>query len=311
MDETIRATATDVVDSTIPESDRAEYTKRIAEDGGRKWSFTVVDGFFKQSSLETDAEYDPNDDHFGRVLPTWKDVVKRVKELNENSDDNVKYKLIFCARHGEGYHNVAVEKFGLSAWDEHYSKLPGAIDPETGEYMRWGPDPDLTDRGYGQARVMRKLVEREIDDGMPIPESFYVSPFTRSCETLKTTWDKNRGEVLVVELLRETIGEHLCDKRSKKSEIEKKHDNSGWKFKFEDDFTEDDELFREDWRENVVDVAIRANSFLQKLFDKNEQIVWCCTHSGQIRGMIIASGHRSWTIPTAGMIPIVVKGVKI
>lgn len=321
-DPIIKATATDVIDSTIPESDRLEYEKKLANSGDKVWNFSVVNGFFKQSDDKTNNDYDPFTDHFGRALESWNEVIDRIHELNTNSDDNTKYKLIFCARHGEGFHNVAVEKFGLKDWDAHYSHLPGAIDPDTGEYMRWGPDPELSDRGYAQARAMRAAVEREVNNGMPKPERIYVSPMTRSCETMKTTWDsfKNKFDspVLIIEMIRETIGEHLCDKRSKKSEIEKRHaDSIGWEFKFEEGFSEEDELFREDFRESPADVAIRANSFLQKLFNNDydgdnidKEIVWCCTHSGQIRGMLIATGHRSWTIPTAGMIPIVVKGFK-
>lgn len=59
-------------------------------------------------------------DSFGLLDKTedrWKRLTARIHELNGDSDDLTAYKLIYLARHGEGYHNVAEAKYGKEAWD--------------------------------------------------------------------------------------------------------------------------------------------------------------------------------------------------
>lgn len=321
MQEIIKATPTDVIDSIIPQAQRDEYEEKVGKLANREWTFSIVPGFFKQSDDNTDdSTYDPLLDHFGLALPSWKEAVDKVHALNAASDEGTKYKLIFCARHGQGFHNEIVEVFGLREWETKYSHLEGTIHPVTGEYISWAPDPYLNKIGYGQAEYMHELVDKEVKEfGMPLPDKIYVSPFTRSCETLKTTMkgvclnEEGTGmKPTIVENLRETIGKHLCDKRSSKSVICERQ--SKWGFEFEQGFVEEDELYKDDWRESPADVAVRGNLFLQKLFSDdhdNEQILWNCTHSGQIRAMLIATGHRSWTVPTAGMIPLVIKADRL
>lgn len=316
----IKANKDDAYDSIIAQEIRDEYASRIVQDDSLQWKFSVVPGFFKQSDVATDdIAYDPLTDHFGLALSSWNELEEKLHALNEAADENTKYKLLFCARHGTGYHNEAVELFGREAWDNHYSALEGAVHPATGEYFKWAPDPYLSKAGYAQAEYMHELVEREVNEhSMPIPHRIFVSPFTRSCETLKNTMrgvcmqpDGTGMHPFIVENLRETIGMHLCDKRSSKTVICERQE--GWGFEFEEGFAEEDELYKPDWRESVPELAVRANKFLQWLFGdehNREEIVWNCTHSGQIRAMIIATGHRAWTMPTAGMIPIVVKAEK-
>jgi hypothetical protein len=37
--------------------------------------------------------------------------------LNNCSRTNIRYKLLYVGRHGEGYHNVAEDFYGTPAWD--------------------------------------------------------------------------------------------------------------------------------------------------------------------------------------------------
>lgn len=34
----------------------------------------------------------------------------------------VRYKVLYAARHGQAYHNVAEEKYGTPAWNSHWSR---------------------------------------------------------------------------------------------------------------------------------------------------------------------------------------------
>lgn len=37
--------------------------------------------------------------------------------MNENSEENIQFKVLFLGRHGQGWHNVAESKYGTAAWD--------------------------------------------------------------------------------------------------------------------------------------------------------------------------------------------------
>ena len=323
----IAPNACDKLDSLVPQQQLEEYaSKRDALP--LQWSFSVVPGFFKQSAIDTDdGSYDALKDHFGLAKESWNGLIEELRSLNESADDNTQYKLVFCARHGQGHHNKAVEIFGLDAWNDHYSHLGSATLPN-GETIVFGPDPFLTSLGEQQAQFMNDAFKREISEfGCPLPSKLFCSPFTRSAQTLSITMngitiskDGTDAKVLagkplsplVTENLRETIGSHLCDKRSTKSIFQKRL--SGWGFQFEDGFSEEDVLYRDDWREPISDQAIRANKFLQFLFSteeyKDDQIVYNASHAGEIKALLIATGHRQYTVPTAGMIPLLVKATR-
>ena len=293
----------------------------------RPWHFEVVPGFFKQDDEETDdATFDFIDEHFGLKLESWKDVIEKVKELNANPKKNEEYKLIYFARHGQGFHNMGVELVGLKDWDNYWSKKCG-MTLEDGTKFTWGPDPKLSPLGRKQVSAVHEAVEAEIKRGMPLPTKFFSSPFTRSASTLVITWkdllickdgDKEaeskllgeRMHPLVKEDLRETIGLHMCDKRAKKSDFLKVFKQ--WGFTVEDGFPEEDIYHKDEWREPLSEQSLRADNFLQFLYENypNDSTVYTASHAGEIRAFITALGHRQFTIPTAGLIPIVVKGTR-
>ncbi|GME77053.1 unnamed protein product [Ambrosiozyma monospora] len=292
----------------------------------RPWTFSIVQGFFKQSDPKLDDRgFEFIEENFGLAKSSWETLIKDLHKLNEQSPDNEVYKLLFCARHGQGNHNVAVAHFGLKAWDDHYSKLTGTT-LEDGTYLKWGPDPFLTKKGEAQADLLNRQWRNQItENGAPIPTKFFSSPFTRSIQTLIRTWDgiavckdgedeskllaKKRAHPLISENIRETIGEHLCDKRSPKSVIVER--SAPYGFEIEDGFAEEDIYYKDDWREQLPEQALRTNAFLQQLFDQYpDEIIYSATHSGQVRAFLTATGHRAFGISTAGMIPIVVKGVR-
>ncbi|KAI5968665.1 PMU1 [Candida margitis] len=282
------------------------------------WEFQVVQGFFKQSDSKTDDKvFNYATDHMGRLKP-WKVIIDDLLQLNQEAPDNVEYKLLFLARHGNGYHNQIVETYGLDRWNKELHKLGKFGDIE------YGPDPQLTPLGMAQAEENHRLWQQELQEGAPIPSKFYVSPLQRSCNTLQITWADLKPKSIVPqvdELIRETCGRNLCDKRSPKRVIQQRFPD----FNTDGVVDEEDVLYHDDERETMINQSIRINKFLQKLFDldydaKNGKVdkklaeedtfIATYSHAGTIRCFINVLGHRNFTISTGGMIPVVIKGTR-
>lgn len=310
----------DVVDAKISDTDRQQYEqlllKYYQEDKTKShWEFSIVPGIFKQSLPETDAtKFDTIKEHFG-IIPNWDDIIKKLNELNNQVNSNeIQYKLMFLARHGQGYHNVKHNE-NPQLWDDYWSHL------NTDGKIVWGPDPELTELGIEQAKDNNIAWNQEIINNINknkkliIPTKFFTSPFRRSIDTLINTWnniiDLQKIKPLIQENWRETIGDHTCDKRSTRSIIVEKYQSLG--FIIESDFEEEDIYWKSDWRESVAEQAIRQNKGLQQLFNDNpfDQIVSITSHSGSIRTQLLVLGHRPFAIGTGGMIPVFVKGVKV
>lgn len=297
------------------------YEAKIATLQGTekyRWNFEVVDGFFKQSDEATDDQsFDFSVQHAGRKK-LWKDIQIDLKKLNDSAADNEIYKLVFFARHGQGYHNVVVEKYGMVAWElTWHNKITD------GEFVI-GPDPELTPLGITQAEANHTMWKKELELGAPMPSKFYVSPLQRSSKTLVITWKGLKPDSIrpvVTENIRERIGANICDKRSSKTIIRLRFEQYG--FVFPELLTEEDELYTVDYREKLHEQAVRANGFLQSLFDENlnngkvdrksaheNSFISTTSHGGMIRSFILALGHRPFSISTGGMIPIVIKATR-
>lgn len=52
----------------------------------------------------------------GETKPKWSGFSDYLDQLNSQSDQ-VRYKLVFATRHGEGYHNVKEAEVGTAAWE--------------------------------------------------------------------------------------------------------------------------------------------------------------------------------------------------
>lgn len=302
----------DVYNSTIREEDRNSYKNALAEKGDwNHWSFEVVDGYFKQLLPETDeTTFDYFKENFGR-MKSWEKIFEELDELNEKADDSTAYKLFFLGRHGQGYHNLANLKYGEKEWNRHWLRVCG--DDE----MTWAPDPELTELGLAQAKDNRNQVGIELKDKMRLPTKFFSSPFSRSVDTLIGTWQDHvvleDVKPLIKEDFRETIGIHICDKRSPRSVIEEKYAKKG--FVIEDGFVEEDIYFKNDYREKVWEQALRMNRLFNYIFDntdkKKDLFVSVTSHSGSIRTQLLVLGHRAFAIGTGGMIPVLVKATKL
>lgn len=294
---------------------------KAAEPDAFKWDFEVVPGFFVQSDADTDdLKFRYTEQNLGRKI-SWPEIEKRLADLNSNAEENECYKLIFCCRHGQGYHNYIVDKYGIDEWWKKWNVLG-----QDGDIV-YGPDAMLTELGINQAKENHYVWEKEVrENKAPIPSKFYVSPLQRSLWTLVYTWDGLRPDSIkpvVTENLRETIGRNLCDKRSSKTVISERFGKYG--FVFEDGFEEQDVLYTDDHRETAQEQGVRVNRFCQAMFDEDwdmdakkvnkdlavkNSIICTTSHAGTIRLMVIVFGHRRFTISTGGMVPIVVKGTR-
>ncbi|KAK6202514.1 phosphomutase [Scheffersomyces amazonensis] len=269
------------------------------------WTFETVPGFFVQADPEKDdLSFRYTEENFGITKP-WSEIIKEIDNLNKNSSDNIEYKVLFLARHGEGWHNIATAKYSKQDWFSKWRYIG-----TDGEIV-WGPDANLTTLGIDQALENKQAWNQQIKNGAPIPSKFYVSPLQRSLRTLQYTWEHQPiPRPVVVEHLRETIGVHLCHERSKKSDIQ----NQFPMVDFEENFPEHDELAKQfsTKREELNEQFLRINRVLQDIFtkDKDHQFISITSHAGTIRAFITVIGHRKFTIPTGGMIPIVVKATK-
>ncbi|KAK6460591.1 phosphomutase [Scheffersomyces coipomensis] len=269
------------------------------------WDFSPVDDYFVQSDhSKDDFSFRYTEENFGVTKP-WSTIIQEIKELNKNAPPNVSYKVLFLARHGEGWHNIATSKYSKDDWFAKWRFV--GTDGE----ISWGPDANLTELGIDQALENKQAWNQQLDNGAPLPSKFYVSPLQRSLRTLQYTWeDQPIPQPIVLEHLRETIGVHLCHQRSKKSEIKSQFPMVD----FEEDFPEHDELAEKfsKKREELNEQFLRINKVLQDIFtkDKDHQFISITSHAGTIRAFITVIGHRKFTIPTGGMIPIVVKGTR-
>lgn len=285
--------------------------KALRSEAQQIWNFEIVPGFFKQSHPETDElEFNYITHDFGLNRSCWEELISDVEQLHKSAKEGECFKVIFCARHGQGYHNLCCLKYGNDAWNSKWHSM------ETDGEIVWAPDPFLTELGEAQGRENHTAWKHQLSKGAPMPSAFYSSPFTRSCQTCHLTWEGlSDSKVTIKECIRETIGLNLCDKRSPKSVIEKRFAGKG--FVCEEGFSEPDALYTDSVRESPEAQTLRIHGFLEFLFEKDynksEQDVFVSTttHAGTIRSFLLASGHRRFAMGTGGMIPIVVKGTRI
>ncbi|PWN27350.1 hypothetical protein BDZ90DRAFT_279713 [Jaminaea rosea] len=225
------------------------------------FGFEVVSGYFVfDEPTRNPASFPAIPENFG-LLPnrTWSSLVADVQQWNEEAQaagKGTEYKLVFAARHGEGFHNVAEAKYGTEAWDAKWALLNG-----DGEAI-WGPDPELTPIGEDQARSVNREWQRQLHlssqskDHAPLPTKLFSSPLKRSSRTLQLSYEglllppgtippggegKAVGAPYVKEDLREQYGnDNTCINRSTKSEIQRNFPH----FEIEQGFTEEDERFK-------------------------------------------------------------------
>ncbi|KAG8792078.1 hypothetical protein FRC12_007267 [Ceratobasidium sp. 428] len=287
---------------------------------GETFSYEVIPGYFVQTDITTDpAKIGANPPAFGLIANTsetyWSDFKASISKLQNEAPGNVKYAVFWFGRHGQGWHNVAESFYGTEAWDDYWSKLDGDGN------MTWGPDAELTDLGKQQAQLAHNTWVTELakKDPVPLPTKLFSSPMSRAASTLDITFNgvlldvKGRHDIVqpyVMEGLREVIGVHTCDKRRTKKYIHKTYSD----FCIEPGFTEEDELWTADHRETDQEADIRLKAALDTIFgrllSKHDTFISVTAHSGAINTALRVLGHRPYSLPTGGVIPVVIKATQ-
>jgi broad specificity phosphatase PhoE len=170
----------------------------------------------------------------------------------------------------------------------YYSALDGA------DGMTWA-DTILTSTGQDQASDVNKLWKAQLPNGIPPPETYYVSPLTRTIETAFLSFHSlplpstHPYKPLMKELLREALGVHTCDRRSTKTAIQEKFKH----LTFEAGFSDQDLLWEKDYREPSSARPYRLATFLDDVFDSDGNVFLSMTsHSGAIGSILEVVGHR-------------------
>nr|POF01381.1 putative phosphoglycerate mutase [Quercus suber] len=284
------------------------------------YNFEVLSGIFAQTEPNTDSsDFDFSEQNFGllsRAYPSdeisdnttsqWQRLNSYLNSLSRTAPSEVKYKLIYAGRHGQGFHNVAETFYGTEAWDDYWSKLDG-------NGTSFWSDSHLTETGEQQARDAGKFFQSQFTTGMPTAHQYYVSPLYRCLQTVNLTFSGLRLPAdkpftpIVKEMMREVMGEHTCDRRSSRSVIH----NAFPEWSIEPGFSEEDELWQADHRETHDEHDVRTTKFLNDVFSNDESLVLSLTsHSGAIASLLRVVGHREFWLPTGALIPIMVKATR-
>lgn len=81
---------------------------------------------------------------------------------------------------------------------------------------------------------------------------------------------------------------------------------------FEDGFTETDELWDAKERESEDHIVARLKSLLNDVFaNDGHTFISFTSHSGAIRAILAAIGHRPFRLETGTMIPVLVKAERL
>jgi broad specificity phosphatase PhoE len=276
----------------LPTSGRG--TTRLTEQVN--WNFGLLN-----RTYSTDRSFDPSGDK-----TQWQRFERWVSYLNGHcrNDGSQRYKVLVMGRHGEGWHNAAEGFYGTPAWNCYWAT-------QTGNGTAHWDDPHLTPAGHAEsAKAAAYFRTRFEEQGMPFFESYYSSPLTRCTVTAEETFgglelpaDRPFAPV-VKEGFREGMTLHTCNHRSNRTYIAE----TVPAVRFEEGFTEQDELWRS-W-ENESEEAMKARS--KKVLDDvfaGDTATWISVtaHSGVITKLLEQLGHRSFRLSTGQIIPVLVR----
>ncbi|KAG7383958.1 hypothetical protein PHYPSEUDO_003177 [Phytophthora pseudosyringae] len=223
---------------------------------------------------------------------TWQDVHA---EMDRKRREGTQVKLVVFLRHGEGTHNVAIDKYGSDAWNAYYCKLP--------EYL----DAPLTVTGIQQAGNASTRLNTEVSNGLRL-EHVVISPLERALRTFAIAYQNQTSNMssTPLELPREVLGVDTCDERRNISEKRVQYpalDFGG----FESDA---DPWWTPDHRETDVEMETRATKFLELIFHNiSAQTVGVVSHSVFGAALLRVIGHRQYSLGTAEFLPLLIDEV--
>lgn len=250
----------------------------------------------------------PTDPKNAAPLTQWQRFALVVSSLNAKAPKNVDYKVLFAGRHGEGWHNAAESYYGTPAWNCYWSLLDG------NKTAIWS-DAHLTQKGIDQALKANAFWKSRIQsEKIPTPESYYTSPLYRCLATANLTFSglplpaKSPFVPKVKDKLREGISEHTCDRRSNKTYIQ----SSFPTYRIERGFTEHDELWTGVTTETSSAQDLRSKQLLDDIFSNDCSTYLSFTaHSGEIASLLRVLGHRTFSLSTGAIIPVLIKAETI
>lgn len=110
---------------------------------------------------------------------------------------------------------------------------------------------------------------------------------------------------MVKELLREGISIHTCDRRSSRTYISDNFPS----YEIETNFTEKDELWNGVTAETSSAQDTRSRTIINEIFndEKAGTYVSITSHSGEIASILRVLGHRTFSLNTGAIIPVLVK----
>lgn len=262
------------------------------------WQTTSNYGLINQT-YSTDAEFDQDG-----TKTQWERFEYYVNTLNSEADSKTQYKVLFLARHGEGYHNAAETYYGTPAWNCYWAEQDGNAT------VTWA-DAALTEAGIAQTTKANTFWRSQLADaGMPAPQSYYSSPLTRCTTTANLTFDSldlpadRPFAPTIKELFRESISIHTCDRRSTKTEIGAMFPT----WSFEAGFSETDELWNGTYGETTDAQAVRSKAVLDDVFSSDDAAwISVTSHSGEIKSLLSVLGHRTFSLSTGQAVPVLVR----
>lgn len=282
-------------------------------------NYTTVTGYFLQDDPNTNATtFDYTTTNLGLInrtystdcsnlssnLTQWQRFARLVFQLNLEAPSNVHYKVLIMGRHGEGWHNAAESNYGTPAWNCYWSLLNG------NSTASWA-DAELTQKGINQALVANAFWNRSIEvSKIPVPESYYTSPLQRCLATANLTFSglrlpsRHPFVPTIKEFLREGISLHTCDRRHNKTYIAKTF--PGWRF--DKGFNETDPYWT-GVREETSDAQdVRSKTVLDDIFSHDgNTYISITSHSGEIASLLRVLGHRTFSLSTGAVIPVLVR----
>jgi broad specificity phosphatase PhoE len=219
-------------------------------------------------------------------------------ELERAKGDGRRVKVIYWVRHAEGFHNAKDREVGTPRWEAEFAKTEAFLDAE------------LTP--FGIADAQRKGVEplrRELAKGMPPIERVVVSPMSRAIQTAQHFLAGQAPTPFVaMELCRETLGVHTCDKRRTLSELRRKFQDVNFDYKTAAMADEEDTWWQPDHRETSDEIQARAREFLKQLFALvPERHVAVVAHSGFIEAVCAVTLRTTIHAANCEAIPMVLE----
>ncbi|KAH8685948.1 histidine phosphatase superfamily [Tricladium varicosporioides] len=265
----------------------------------KNFDYTISNFGLIDRSYDSDPHADPH-----KTKTQWERFEHEVARLNQESGSKTQYKVLYLGRHGEGYHNVAEAFYGTRDWDCYWSLQNGN---ETSTWV----DARLTPIGIAQAQKANAFWHLMISiQKIPTPESYYTSPLMRCLATAEHTFSGLKlpahkpFKPLIKELIREAIGAHTCDMRSTKTEIQKAYPD----WPIEHGFAEEDPLWDAELRETDQAMDIRLREALDDIFSSDDKtFISISSHSGAIGSILRVLKHRSFSLGTGQVIPVLVR----